>query len=240
MKIACLGDIHSRPIWKDVVDHIFDDVDKIILLGDYVDPYKYEFKEQIDSFKILSDVIELKNKYPEKIINIIGNHDAHYLFNDIQPCSRYDRDNASAYRALFNINKHLFQYAYQVENHLFTHAGISNDWFELFEDSLKSFGLIDKYNIADVLNTMGNDKIGNRILNSVGYIRGGDCNAGGIVWSDYSETCRDFLVGIHQYAGHTKVKYIHTEKNETGSITYCDVLATPNENMKYNYHLVNV
>ena len=165
------------------------------------------------------------------------------MFPDIQPCSRYDRENASAFRALFNINKHLFQYAYQVENHLFTHAGISNGWFDLFSDNLKTLGLNeDKSNLADVLNIMGNDKLGNRILNSVGYIRGGDCNSGGITWADYSETQRDFLIGMHQYVGHSKVKSIHTEIMDKveGSITYCDVLATPNENMKYNSFIINI
>ena len=40
MKIAAIGDVHGRPIWKDVFqDAVNKGADKIVFLGDYIDPY---------------------------------------------------------------------------------------------------------------------------------------------------------------------------------------------------------
>ena len=41
-KILILPDIHGRPFWKDAVEKHFDECDKIVFLGDYLDAYPNE------------------------------------------------------------------------------------------------------------------------------------------------------------------------------------------------------
>jgi len=93
---------------------------------------------------------------------LIGNHDAHYLFDEISACSRYDFKNAKKYEKIYRENKDLFQYAYQEGNHLFTHAGVCTTWYDFFDATLESYGIKkDNSNLADVINKMGTDKLGN-------------------------------------------------------------------------------
>lgn len=323
MKIAAIGDVHGRPIWKDVLeDAVNKGVDKIVFLGDYIDPYPslvpkttpkkeniqtfesfqknkwdkenkkeddydwekylttpssdtdwedgddelsdeefyakyykkygdelpyvqqdiYKYQTYDETMGVLGEIVELKKKNPDKIILIKGNHDAHYIYPEIGQCSRYDYKNASKYKEFYKENKGLFQYAFQHGNNLFTHAGVTNTWLDFFDATLYSFGLKDDLsNLGDVLNYMGEEPKSNKILNAVSRMRGGKDFAGGITWSDYRESCDDFLVGMNQFVGHSKVSYIHTEKmpNIRGSITYCDVLETPKVNMSSNYFIVN-
>ena len=40
-KILIIPDVHGRTFWHYAKDHV-DEYDKIIFLGDYLDPYRYE------------------------------------------------------------------------------------------------------------------------------------------------------------------------------------------------------
>lgn len=238
MKIAIIGDIHSRKIWKDVVlDALTNKVDKIIFLGDYIDPYfitTYNHNK-----KILNNIINFKKHNINDVILIIGNHDAHYIYDSISPCQRYDIKNANKLKKLYKDNFDLFQIAYQEKNHLFTHAGVSDRWL-LYNDipDLKD----DKSNIGEVLNNMTLDIKSLSILNKLSYFRGGFDLYGGPLWANYNETQQDYIDDIHQYVGHNKVEEIHTSyiKNTNGSITYCDVLHTPNDDMIFNYLIIEI
>jgi len=357
MKIAAVGDIHGRKIWKEIVEDAIKKVDKIVLLGDYIDPYpiedeleskniknwnsfineeyihgeedmpdeeyltkkygvtpdwqpgdedlsdeeyynkyynkgkkskleqpkskKQKIQEPViepadtlpweDGDELLSDeeyiqkyfkhlqtiwrypsfeetmstleqIVDFKRKNMDKVILIIGNHDAHYLFDEIYPCSRYDKQNSTKYKSFYKKNKDLFQYAYQCGNNLFTHAGVSNNWIDFFDATLESHGLKkDRSNLGDVLNSMANNKLSNKILNVVGAERGGSCLYGGPTWAHLTETHRDYLEGFNQYVGHSKVNYIWTSRipKLKGSITYCDMLENPSTNIAWNYKIVH-
>lgn len=268
MKIAIIGDVHGRTIWEEIFEDALTKVDKIVFLGDYMDPYpqKADWNDDSDEeddklsdedfynkyFKhnqpysktvsVFRNIIKAKKEYPDKVILLLGNHDTHYLY-DIMPCGRYDIENGNEISNIFRINKNLFQYAYQVDNHLFTHAGVTASWAYYFSVILKKSGLEkDLSNMAETLNKMGDDRMGNKSLNAVSSIRGGNSPYGGPTWADKRESFNDYVEGLHQYVGHSKVSHIHTEKrpNIKGSITYCDVLETPNKNIKYNYKIINV
>lgn len=240
MRIAVIGDIHSRSIWEDVVRHAQDNSDQIVFTGDYIDPYDSTPFDTL--YNILNDIIDFKKS--QSAILLIGNHDTHYLYDDIQKSTRYDRKNATKFEKIYQENIDLFQYAYQIDNYLFTHAGVSNTWFNSFKNVLILNGIQpDNSNIGDVLNKMGGEStLTNRILNIPGMSRGGYAPSGGITWADYSDTYRDYLTGFEQFVGHSKVKFIDKQSIPSipGSITYCDVLETPNDNMKYNYGIVEL
>lgn len=360
MKIAAIGDVHGRKIWREIAEDAIKKVDKIVFLGDYVDPYpideKYErfnkiktwnsfvneknyiqgeeslsdeeyikkryglttdwesgdenlsdeeyynkyykknkkinkpekekkaldtdnedlttirnedgdellndeeyllkyYGDLLDKKKVkyiyppfkqtiavLEEIIDFKQKNMDKVILIIGNHDAHYLYDEIYYCSRYDNKNSHKYKELYRKHKDLFQYCYQYKNTLFTHAGITNGWVDFFNATLLSFGLKDDFsNIGEVINKMGEHKLSNIIINVASKARGGTSLYGGPTWAHLTETEKDYLKGFHQYVGHTMVNHIYTEKNARipGSITYCDVLENPSPNIRYNYHIVS-
>lgn len=70
MKTLSCGDTHGLGV-ADIMSEIIDQHDKIIFIGDYVDSFN------IDDMSIsanLFDIISLKEKYPEKIILLWGNH----------------------------------------------------------------------------------------------------------------------------------------------------------------------
>jgi hypothetical protein len=226
----------------------------IIFLGDYIDPYpeeiptpigfqkQYKYKTYNETVKVLNDIIDYKKKN-KNVILLLGNHDTHYLFNEIYGCSRYDHINCGKFEKIYRDNIELFQYAYQDGNNLFTHAGVTNKWVNIFNNTLQSYGLKKDYsNMADVINKMGETESTNRILNVVGETRGGNSLAGGPTWADYNETERDYLKGINQYVGHNQVYYIFTQKIKElpGSITYCDVLGHINPDMSLNYKLITI
>ncbi len=116
---------------------------------------RYIYPKFEETINVLEEIIDFKQKNMNKVILIIGNHDAHYLYDEIQICSRYDFKNSHKYKSLYRKNKNLFQYCYQYNNKLFTHAGISNGWIDLYNDVLLSFGLKDDFsNIGKVINKM--------------------------------------------------------------------------------------
>ena len=134
MKILILPDVHARPFWREAVDKYADECDKIVFLGDYVDPYQPEGYTRKDAIKTLEDVIEYKRNNRDKVILLIGNHDAHYFLKGFPRSTRYDSSHAYKLREIYSTNKDLFRLAYEEtingRKYLFTHAGVMNSWIE--------------------------------------------------------------------------------------------------------------
>lgn len=97
--------------------------------------------------------------------------------------------------------------AYQRDNYIITHAGITNAWYA---DFLR-FPFLEKMKqeyptLASQLNKVdqGSERY---LLHTAGYARYGYGN-GGITWADKSATSEDMLIGYHQVVGHTVVPAI--------------------------------
>jgi len=102
------------------------DYTKVVFIGDYWDSFHISFEEQVECFL---EIIALKKKYPEKIVLLLGNHDIHYLTNKTE-YSGYQHDKWREIQKLMQENLDLFQSAYQYKDVLFTHAGLSQTFFE--------------------------------------------------------------------------------------------------------------
>lgn len=242
-KYIVIGDIHGRTIWQDIVKEN-SDADMFVFLGDYMDPYN---EDNVDiSYgamkQNLLNIIKFKKEKPDNVILLFGNHDIHYAY-DFDYCSRYDFKNSKKIKELFNENIDLFQFAYQIDNHLFTHGGLTQNWFEWAKKYLIENDLNENFsNLADVLNKCGSDT-SKPYINAIPARRGGYYPYGGITWADIVEHFDDnmkiqSLKNFHQYVGHNKVKFIYKSDivgDDNTSITFCDVLHTPNETLKYNY-----
>jgi len=218
-KTVVIGDVHGLDTWRKFVKWPWS---RAIFMGDYCDPYG-EMNDQ----KVIANlkrIIRLKKKHPKRIILLLGNHDMHYFSELVAPSSRYNYDLAPQIGALFQENLHLFQFAYQTGNTLFTHAGVSQNWWD---DCFK--GDITK-NIADQLNHPTLEQL--HAMGQCGWARRGPDKWGGIFWADATEM-ENPLKGIHQVVGHTRMRQIETQitDNQT-TVTFCDCL---HHNQVYNF-----
>ena len=206
------GDIHGLTYWKKIVKENPDC--RYIFLGDYIDPYEDIKHTQL--IENLKEIIQFKQEKQDDVILLLGNHDLHYFCSDMLPCWRFDFSIAEEVSALFRKNIHLFTYAIQEGNRIFTHAGISLKWFL---DDFK--GDVNK-NIAKQLNNPLPKQID--ALCRCGEWRGGDRNTiGGIFWADLRELI-DPLPGYIQFVGHNRVDDISEYTNNGGQIIFCDCL----------------
>ena len=73
-----LPDIHGRDFWRKPVQETLKEGDeKIIFLGDYLDPYDDEGITDAVAFGGLQDIIRFKQEHPDKVTLLWGNHDLH-------------------------------------------------------------------------------------------------------------------------------------------------------------------
>ena len=203
MKTIVVPDIHGRTFWKSVLDY-FDS--KIIFLGDYLDPYPNEninHKETINNFK---DILSFKEKNIDRVILLIGNHDASYIFNDLCSC-RHDRTNHKLIHDLFETNKEFFNIYYKEDDVLFTHAGVLDDWYNSIKD-INAYSDIE-FALEDLWKT--NPSL---YLDWISIFRGGYSKYGSPIWADLREHALNTPFNkdsIFQIFGHTQL-------TETGSI----------------------
>lgn len=234
MEIVCIGDLHGRSNWIDIVNE--HNNSNFIFLGDYIDPYSDEFIETDEAVENLELLIDFKKNFHTKVSLLIGNHDAQYIF---YPSFRTGALAKGKYLPeilnLFRDNKNLFQFAIQKENYLFTHAGISNGWFNEYYRLFDYFGLNpDKSNLAMTINKIGRDPKWRDVLGDVSHYRGGSDRFGGPLWVDRMELYQNYLTGFHQVVGHNKVYDIIKVGGEKGSITFCDCLFNKDKGLVLN------
>ena len=58
-RILVVPDVHGRLFWKEPVKEFFDTVDRVVFLGDYLDPYEGEEGLADDIFENMMEIIEL-------------------------------------------------------------------------------------------------------------------------------------------------------------------------------------
>lgn len=236
MKFITIGDLHGKSVWKEAIINIDSDDTKYIFIGDYVDAFEESDKEIIDN---LLEIIQLKRDYPDKVELLWGNHDYQYLYLrdlDMQRkvrCTGFRESYAEILFQIFLHNKDVFKAAYQYDNYLWTHAGMSNFAYKLyFQNKLPK----NKLEWADELNRLF--VIRDDSLFRIGKIRGGNDYVSSIFWAHLDETIANQIKGLHQIVGHVKVNNIltevpqvpFTEVPETNtSITYVDCLDTVTE-----------
>lgn len=223
MKILTVGDIHGSDIWKKIN---FKDYDLVIFIGDYFDSFIYFPKEEIKNFLELVYTARQTNN----IIFLIGNHDIQYFLyysklKDKIKCSGFKEEKVNPIIEIYNENKHLFKSSFQIDNFIWSHAGISKGYFNKLIELNK---INDTFSIAENLNLLYDNE--DEIISCVSKKRGGLDLFGSHFWSDISETYFDSLEGYNQIVGHSKVKFITTRNiNQNTTITYVDCLHNENE-----------
>ena len=73
MKILVLPDIHGRPFWTKPSKRV-NEYDKVIFLGDYMDPYPFEGNSVEDSLANFGQIIDFAKNNKDKVNLLLGNH----------------------------------------------------------------------------------------------------------------------------------------------------------------------
>jgi hypothetical protein len=221
-RVLVVPDVHGRTFWKEGVSKWLEDVDKVVFLGDYLDPYEYHLPDAL--YANLMEIIELKRKEPEKVVLLKGNHDEHYasrLFRELGGGSRMDVANWDRYHEVFSANRALFRLAHlEVVGgvpYVFTHAGLTAYWLSKVNETLWHID-DDELSVADPaiidrINALAWDNWGPELLAVVGHCRswfGGE-KTGSILWADIREHSLDKaphvygLDEVFQVFGHTRL-----------------------------------
>ena len=68
MSILVIPDIHGRNFWKEAVEKSIDKVEKIIFLGDYLDPYPWEGITRKEAIANFQEIIDFKKENKDKVV----------------------------------------------------------------------------------------------------------------------------------------------------------------------------
>lgn len=218
MKHVIIGDLHGRDVWKEAPPSRDG---RIVFLGDYVDSFRFSDAEIKDN---LLNMLAFKRANFKNVVLLIGNHDAQYLNYPLHRCVGFRPNAAADLNKIFSVNRDCFQFAYQSGNCLFTHAGLTNRWFNEFRVS-RPYQYYKKKDeaLAPTLNRIDWQTRGSKLYAPCRYRSYEDSN-GGPVWADYEATVQDALDGYHQFVGHTAMEQPMSYVWPGKSITYLDVL----------------
>mgnify|MGYP003320139833 CR=1 FL=1 len=142
-KVVFIGDIHGHDTWKRIVADN-KTADHFVFVGDYFDAYLITPAVQIQNFK---EIIEFKECTPDRVTLLMGNHDFHYTPYCKGRYGGYSHFFANEIGELLKANAHNLEMAWQYNNLLVTHAGLSSTWYdEKVEDKGHMFEIADKIN----------------------------------------------------------------------------------------------
>ena len=199
-EILIVPDVHGRSFWLPALDY----QGEVIFLGDYTDPYPQERITNNDAYQVFLKIVDFKQKNPDRVTLLIGNHELHYVNRDFQA----GRFSEAYYQQFHEIltgdeTKGLFQICKQIDNYLFIHAGITKCWYDLHFQKFQHLGST----LEERLNNVFFEKM--HIFHEAAWkYRGGWDEAGSPLWADYHEfldEAEHFDSQIVQIIGHTQL-----------------------------------
>lgn len=208
MRIIVLGDTHGRDTWKKILAN--EKWDEAVFIGDYFDSWDLPGITQLANYEHIDLVARAANLAKRKVIRLVGNHDHHY-FPEVgyNGCSGYQANMKIAFENAIRETRDDLRLAYQVDNFIFTHAGVS----EVYMD--EKFGALNwKWDeVADKLNDLwrsnvhhidfnGRDEHGDNITQTPIWIRPKSLK--------YSSSGYLKKNGVIQVVGHTQQRFIST------------------------------
>ena len=173
-KRIILGDPHGR--WnyiKDIYDK--EQPDEVIILGDYFDSFKIDAYEQRDCY---NNIIELRNQHLTKnlgdFVMLIGNHDYHYMDENFGRCSGWNPLTCSiaSYPLCRDFEAGILKFVYiDYKNFtIYSHAGVSQDWFDYWCKDLEDINKLGPKAFAFTYKN-GGDSYGSSTFSSPLWIR---------------------------------------------------------------------
>lgn len=175
-KRIIIGDPHGR--WRSLKS-IYDNEqpDEVIILGDYFDSFNIDVYEQRDTY---NNIIELRKnhlaQHKGRFDLLIGNHDFHYMDENFGRCSGWNPLTASlaGYPLCRDWDNGILQMVYIdiVNKTIYSHAGVSMDWFNTWikSNSLSDINTIETKAFCFTFKN-GGDYYGSSTFNSPLWIR---------------------------------------------------------------------
>ena len=239
-KILVIPDVHGRIFWKEPIKKYMDAVDRVVFLGDYLDPYEDEDGLADDIYQNLMEIINLKLDNRGKVVLLKGNHDQHYyskMYRDLAAGSRMDEQNWDKYHEVFGDYRSLFQFAHmEIVNgitYVFTHAGLTLYWLHKVNTNMwqlpdNEVSVADE-NIIGRINQLDYKPMGQEMLSVVGRNRSwfGE-KTGSVLWADIEEhSISDApnaygLNKVFQVFGHTRLDGERTDMIEFENLAMID------------------
>lgn len=222
-RIIVVPDVHGRIFWREPVKKYIDNVDRVVFLGDYLDPYGDEDGLADDIFENMMEIIKLKQDNMDKVVLLKGNHDQHYAserFEELAGGSRINQQNWNKYHLAFTEHKNSFQIAHMEYikgmPYVFSHAGVTLYWLKKVNENVwnlfdNKISLADP-NIIEKINMLDDDGKGQDMLAVIGSYRSwfGE-KTGSVLWADIEEHAIPYapkaygLNKVFQVFGHTKL-----------------------------------
>ena len=195
MKTIILGDIHGRTCWYDIIEK--ENPDRIIFMGDYVSTHdkNVTIEQQCSN---LEDILNFKEGFGENCILLRGNHDMQHLGYSWAECSGYFPHVAQWMIGIKDRFLRLTQWVYIQDNIVFSHAGITDKFWEYL-----NLGDPTEYNILKINDIEPSSLFGftpNRISDYYG-----DSQTQPLTWVR-PVTLLEHNIGWKQVVGHTRVK----------------------------------
>ena len=208
MRCLVLPDIHCRKFWREAISNNIGKADKVIFLGDYLDPYPEEiqmapelmeckaFHDAKSNLDMLNDIISLKKNEPDKYILLCGNHTDSYIWSKFSAATRTDYRNWELYHKFYSQNLEYFNLVWVENNVIFSHAGITDNWAYDFlnnymkyeESALEGISYIREAAFV-LMDTPIKDFDKNYIsaISNISFHRGGGSPFGSCEWADIHE-----------------------------------------------------
>ena len=210
-KTTFVGDIHVKSEILNRVEKIFNEdknIDKLVFLGDYVDDWNTSAK---DNVAILEEIFNLKKKYNDKIVLLLGNHEMSYmgfLCSGHKPSKETEK--------LLHDNLDLLDVVYKTNDFIVTHGGFTELWLNMLKDQ---YLIEDDDKVIDKINEMFHKRDGSimRDLNLASLSSGGYSIISSCLWARPTDhTYSPINLGKDQIIGHTPNR--QELKNSVGSI----------------------
>ena len=226
MKTVVIGDLHGSDIWKGIIYK--EEPNKVIFLGDYFDSFTYSANTQWHNF---INILSFKDDHPEiEVILLVGNHDHHYL-------KYVGNSGTSGYNKAWSLQfgevlmKADLKMAYQQDNILFSHAGISHVFLSKYYPNYDVTKVADYINelfyhkpLVFKFNTQASDPYGDDVFQSPIWIR-----EKSLMLANKNTELKETYIQVY---GHTVTNKIDTKGHHTGGKYYCiDTLNTSKEYM---------
>lgn len=231
MKILVLPDIHGRQFWKEPCKNI-DQYDKVVFLGDYMDPYDFEHISVEEALVNFEEIVDFAKQHTNKVVMLLGNHDMPYFSKTYKSFSwwhcRHSKKFHNEISNMFNEHRDWFKIIHIENNVVFSHAGIRKDWIKVMnkqfrKNNLPVIEIKDLPNDFTKLNNILNSEREQGLGDFVSEYRGGDSSVGSCVWADVHEHYSpDEYAKVKQVFGHT----LQARYNSYGGISYGKPLIT--------------
>ena len=241
-KILVIPDVHGETFWEKPVQKYLGQVDRVVFLGDYLDPY-WSHLEEYDFDAVYSnmmEIVDLKQNYNDKVILLKGNHDFHYCSKramEIACASRCDKQNWDKFNRIFTEYESFFKIAHleivKDITYLFSHAGFTTYWLNMVNAKFWRMNdrdiSVDSPQIIDMINELEHDSEGQNLLSVVGRYRTilGE-RTGSVIWADAEEHAIPKapkaygLNKVFQVFGHTRLNKEKADKIEFENFAMID------------------